>query len=367
MIGKVTKISAGFKVSIDKSIKGVIPLWINAKQDYYYSEGLNILRRNNDEIIEKYAVDRSLLEKLIGWNALARRVLRMEIGMLVELPNGNQVAVKRKAIITRIKGSEQFKITHKIDRGSRPLNLCLAGEKVYWGEYFGNPLRDEVYVYGSEDGVNWEIVYAFPPKSIRHIHGLFWDKYRNGIWILTGDSNSESGLWFTKDYFQSVELVNGGSQKARAVSIIMDARGLIVPMDSPKEKNFIQRYNPDKNLFVNLKALPGSAFNSYTNNSLSMISTVVEPSRVNKAQYAEIFASSDLNNWASVAKLYTDFWSSLSLKVFRYPEVIFVRSSDKDPDHFYLYCRGVRNFNNRMIVLKRNGLEACLSDNEVHE
>ncbi len=350
----------GLKFDILKNNRGKLPLWINGKQDLYYSKGFKILRQSQGSVIEKNTVEKSNLEKLVGWNSLVRRVLRMEIGALVELPNGNLVGVKRKAIITKKKGTDHFQITYRIDRGNRPLNLCVAEGKVYWGEYFSNPKRGEVHIYGSKDGFNWERVYTFPSNSVRHIHGIYSDKHRKGIWVLTGDSNKESGLWFTSDYFQSLEQVTGGSQKARAVSIIPDSKGLIVPMDSPKEENFIQRFYPENGNFVNLKALPGSAFNCYTNGSLSLISTVVEPSQVNKAKYAEIFASTDLENWVSIGKLFIDFWSSISLKYFRYPEVVFVKSSDKDPDHVYFYCRGVRKYNNRMIVLTRKSIEQYL-------
>lgn len=354
----------GLNINITHSYKNNIPLWIRGNKDLYCSCGFTILRRSGGKVAERYKVEKNLLERIIGWSSLLRRVLRMEVSALVQLSNGNMVALKRKAIITKLRGSDKFVLSQRVLRGSRPLNLCLANEKVYWGEYFSNPHREEVYVYSSEDGLKWEKSYIFPARSIRHIHGIYYDEYRDGIWILTGDSDEESGLWFTGDDFKTLDLVVGGSQQARAVSVIVDSNGIIVPMDSPMEKNYIQSFDLKHTKFDRLKELPGSAFNSFTNEYLSLISTVVEPSMINKAKYAEIFASKDRKAWVSIGRLWMDIWSSLSLKIFRYPEVIFAKSSDKDPDHIYLYCRGIRKYNNCMLVIKNSDIDRYISEDQ---
>ena len=48
-------------------------------------------------------------------------------------------------------------------RGTRPLALAVTSEEtVYWGEYFANPRRDEVNIYGSDDhGDTWSVVHTF--------------------------------------------------------------------------------------------------------------------------------------------------------------------------------------------------------------
>src|SRR5690606_32080733 len=130
-----------------------------------------------------------------------------------------------------------------------------------------------------------------------HVHGLCWDAYRNGIWVLTGDSDTESGLYFTDDEFSSLHKVIGGSQKARAVEVIPTPEGLIIPMDSPLKQNYIHFYDLNKKEFQKLTELPGSAFHAVKSNGIYLISTVTEPSEVNIVNYASVWASLDGKAW----------------------------------------------------------------------
>ncbi len=313
---------------------------------------------------EIYRTPRSLMEILFGWNSLARRVLRLEINSII--PHGeNLIAVKKGAIIIKRPEDNKFNTSFKIERGSRPLNLCRFEDKVYWGEYFSNPSRSEVLIYSSKNGIEWEVAYAFAPGRIRHVHGIYKDPFRKGIWVLTGDSDHESGLWFTNNHFKTLECVISGSQKCRAVSIIPLEDRIIVPMDSPKEINFIQSFYPEEKTFRALKRISGSAFYSYNSSSVSMISTVVEPSEINLSKAVEIWASLDRKEWIRIAKLRMDLWASISLKIFRYPEVRFPESEDSDPDSIKMFCSGTRHFGNNQVVLDKALLIEYLKSSQV--
>lgn len=351
----------GFSVNIKGSRKGLRPLWVSSSATVFYSNGLKIILEKDSRAIT-YQIPKTIGEKLFGWHALFRRVLRMEINALSILRN-NLIAVKKGAILFKRPDQQKFQIAHKITRGSRPLNICLWEDAAYWGEYFSNPERSEVFIYGSKDGENWKKVYVFPKGTIRHVHGIYKDTYRKGMWVLTGDTNSESGLWFTGDHFKTLECVFSGSQKARAVCVIPKKDGLIVPMDSPNEINYIHDFLLDKKEFKPLVQLLGSAFYRYTSPTVSLISTVVEPSRVNTTKYIELFASLDLKNWVKIAELRMDFWSSLSMKLFRYPEIRFPEVNNVDPDQIYLYCSGVRRYSRKMIIIDRQSLVEFLMSN----
>lgn len=89
---------------------------------------------------------------------------------------------------------------HHFDNGmNNPLNFCLRrdGEgkvkDLLYGEYFGNSQHGPVSIY-KRIGQKWQKVYAFPSNTILHIHGIYDDQYRNRFLILTGDSDSESGI-----------------------------------------------------------------------------------------------------------------------------------------------------------------------------
>ncbi|GGD49776.1 hypothetical protein GCM10011361_15590 [Muriicola marianensis] len=231
---------------------------------------------------------------------------------------------------------------------------------VYWGEYFSNPSRSEVHIFGSHNGIEWEVSYTFPAGSIRHVHGIYKDPFRNGVWVLTGDSDEESGLWFTNDHFKTLKCVISGSQKCRAVSIIPLQDRIIVPMDSPKEINFIQSFSPEQNSFRALRRISGSAFYSYHSPSVSLISTVVEPSEINRSKAVEIWASRECENWIQIARLKMDLWASISLKIFRYPEIKFPVTEDSDPEGITMFCTGTRQFGNSQVVIDRGSLVAYL-------
>ena len=97
------------------------------------------------------------------------------------------------AIVTLATGRDEFRVTHRILRGTRPLHIAVTPEdRLYWGEYFDNPDRDEVHVYASADqGATWDVAYTFAKGEIRHIHNIVSDAWENCLWMLTGDNGEE--------------------------------------------------------------------------------------------------------------------------------------------------------------------------------
>ncbi|MEO6051106.1 MAG: hypothetical protein ABIP78_07220 [Pyrinomonadaceae bacterium] len=55
-----------------------------------------------------------------------------------------------------------------------------------------------IYKYAS-GGDSFEIAYTFPGGSIRHIHGVYFDKYSDSIFCLTGDADSECQMLKSSD------------------------------------------------------------------------------------------------------------------------------------------------------------------------
>jgi len=200
-----------------------------------------------------------------------------------------------------------FRVAHRVRRGTRPLGVCvLPSGHAYFGEYFSNPERDQVHIYGSQTGREWSIVGSFPEGTIRHVHGIHADPYRGGMWLLTGDEGSEAGLWWTDDEFRTLEPVWRGTQRARAVTLFAQSWGLIVPMDTPFEKNFIQHFDPETGTIQPLAELPGSVFHTSRTRSLWLLSTVVERSSVNTFARAALFASADGMDWSPIATFARD-------------------------------------------------------------
>ncbi|MEM1449969.1 MAG: hypothetical protein AAGI22_12710 [Planctomycetota bacterium] len=246
-------------------------------------------------------------DRALARTPLVSRLLRCGFHGLTPLPNGDMVAVVRGAILHRAAGADRFEVAHRIERGSRPLNVGLAPSgRLFFGEYFGNPDRAEVHVYGSDDGRSWEVAHTFPAGSIRHVHGVHADPYRGGVWVLTGDDDQESGLYWSDDDLATLEPVVSGTQRARAVAVLPRPDAVIVPTDTPRETNWIQRLDPSTGTLERVRPVPGSVFHATRTRRLSVVSTTVEPSDVNTDERAALLVSSNDEDWTVIARFGPD-------------------------------------------------------------
>ena len=147
------------------------------------------------------------------------------------------------ALVTRNPGSDDFHVTHQVQRGTRPLHVtAVPSGRVYWGEYFDNRERAEVHIYVSPDGGRtWQVAYTFPAGSIRHVHNIVYDRWGECLWILTGDEGAECQVLRASSDLCSVEVVVSGNQQARAVAAVPTQKGLYLATDTPFEKNHVYR------------------------------------------------------------------------------------------------------------------------------
>lgn len=178
-------------------------------------------------------------------------------------------------------------LEHKYSKGmNNPLEFLImddpvSGEKkVFYGEYIWNDTKGPVDIYRRKKGV-WESVHTFPDNSITHIHNLVFDEHKNGFFILTGDEDSESGIWFADYNFKSVKPVLVGSQQYRACVAFPDEHGLYYATDTPLENNYIYRVELDADMnVVNHKRvydMPGPCIYGCRHNGDMFFSTSVEP------------------------------------------------------------------------------------------
>ena len=163
-------------------------------------------------------------------------------------------------------------------------------------------------------------------------------------------------FWFTDDQFKTLRSIIGNTQRARAVSIIPFEGGLIVPTDTPREQNYIQYLDLNTLQFQKLAELPGSAMQAtQVAADLFLVTTFVEPSPVNQEQYATVFASKNGMDWKQLFAYEKDWLSNISYKFFRYPELLLPEGLSNGP-YLYLYGRGVKGLDGKMIRLDKNAL-----------
>lgn len=273
----------------------------------------------------------NILERTLVHFPFLERVLRKGVHTILKTKDG-YIFVKRGEIQKR---TREGKLVHTFInfQGTRPLDICYdsSNQQFLFGEYFSNASRTEsVRVFKSENGTSWQVAWEFEPGEIRHVHRCVYDEIRQGIWVLTGDTDAESGVWFTNDNFKSLTKVVSGSQKARAVDIIPTETGLIIPMDSPLEKNYIHYYDLKKQNFKRVSSLPGSAFHTAQIAGVYFVSTVTEPSEINQTDYAYLFSSLDGSQWKQIAKLKRDIFPVNLQNYTRYSELILIKENCKD-------------------------------------
>lgn len=251
---------------------------------------------------------------------LGFRLMRDGFHALAITRAGNLVAAVPGAIATLISGETEFRASHRLLRGTRPLHITATPDgRVFWGEYFANPQREEVHIYSSADGgLTWNIVYSFPPHSIRHVHNILYDRWRNCLWILTGDYEHECRILRASLDFKTVDEVLCGNQQARAAAALVTEAGLYFVSDTPLEPNHIYFLDPVDRLH-RLAPIASSSIYGAQNRCGIFFSTMVEPSAVNLSQHVALFGSAGGNVWRELSSWRKD---KFPMKFFQYGNAI---------------------------------------------
>jgi hypothetical protein len=282
--------------------------------------------------------------RLSAMNRLTTRLFRDGFHALAVLPSGGLVAATPGAIITlrpgeTESGETEFRRTHTILRGTRPLHITAvpAGETggpIYWGEYFDNPARDEVHIYASSDaGDTWDVAYTFPKGAIRHVHNIVHDPWGDCLWVLTGDYGDECRILRAACDFSRVEPVLQGQQQARAVAAIPAEDGLYFSSDTPLEANSIYRLDRQERL-QRLTPISSSSIYGCRVGSRLFFSTMVEPSEVNRDRQVRLYGSAvdrssgDAQDWHSLLSWEKDRWP---MGLFQYGNAILPDGNNTTP------------------------------------
>jgi hypothetical protein len=155
------------------------------------------------------------------------------------------------------------------------LNTELRSNHLVFGEYFDNYLDEAVYIWLRDPIKGWIIICTFNPGSIDHIHNIFQDG--DDIWILTGDTAYQSGIWKFNIYTSIAEPHLVGEQKFRAAWLTKINHKLLYATDSHLEKNFLYSLCRDNLSSIELCGpLEGSSIYSALSQKYTFFSTAVE-------------------------------------------------------------------------------------------
>ena len=200
------------------------------------------------------------------------------------------------SIVTLRAGHTEFRQTHAITRGLRPLHItAVPYGTLYWGEYFDNAGRDEVHIFASADGgITWNVAFTFPKGAIRHVHNIVHDPWDNCLWILTGDYGDECRILRAAGDFSQVDVVMQGNQQARAVAAVVTKEALYFSSDTPLESNYI--YCLDRQgALTQLAPISSSSIYGCRVGTQVFFSTMAEPSDVNRDRSVRIYGGEGAN------------------------------------------------------------------------
>lgn len=140
-------------------------------------------------------------------------------------------------------GGASWTVTHDLPpssgpAGVLPTGLCVQRGTLYLGEY---PLDDAVtprVLASHDEGRTWEPVLELP--GVRHVHGVHADPYTDDVWVTTGDTDDECRIGRLTDPLATddrldagFEVVGGGSQSWRAVSLVFTPDAILWGVDCP--------------------------------------------------------------------------------------------------------------------------------------
>lgn len=247
---------------------------------------------------------------------LASRLFRDGFHALVVLSSGHVVGAVPGAIVTLAPGENDFRLAHRVQRGTRPLHLAVTpANQVFWGEYFDNPSRDEVHIYGSTDrGAHWDLAYTFDKGTIRHVHNIVYDRWDDCFWVLTGDDGSECRILRASCDFRHVDIVLAGSQQTRAAALVPTRKALYFASDTPVEQNYVYRIDRSGGI-SRLDALSSSSICGCRLGDRVFFSTMAEPSERNDETSVCVYGGIEGGRYRRLVQWKKDRWP---MQLFQY-------------------------------------------------
>jgi hypothetical protein len=239
-------------------------------------------------------------KRILAKNRLVSRLLRLGLSQIKRIPGDNFLVCCDKGMFLSDFSFSHFRRTDAPARFFQLLDnsLCVTPEYVYYGEYIPNPGRSEVNVFRSKDGAHWELAHSFPPKIIKHIHVLQYDKFSEKIWFSTGDAYAECLLGFADQDFSNLAIIGGNNQKWRTLEFLFTEDFVYWGMDSPIMQNKLFSYCRKDGEIKEIADFNGPIYNlRKIGNKGYIILTGSEGGKSEWDNKAHVWYSNNLHKW----------------------------------------------------------------------
>lgn len=294
-------------------------LWVS-KDVIYKSIGRNLYYSKDNGLnwFLRAKLPLSSFYTLCMFSTVLSRFIRAGFHHLYVLKNKSILIFANKSIYLLEKNCSSFKLASPI-RSPKPLCISVHENTIIYGEYSRNKNRNLVSVYRSQDGgVSWSVIHKF--EGVRHVHGVFYDKFSKKYWITTGDTDKESSIWIADKDFLNLKKILTGDQKFRAIQLLFDPHFIYYGSDSPHRENHIYRLSRKTKKLDSLKNVGAPVYFGSTFLDHFFFSTAIEKSKHKIIKSAKIWHSKDGTKWKDIVHLGRSF---LPLRIFQNGQIIF--------------------------------------------
>lgn len=282
---------------------------------------------------------------------LAQRLLRFMVMNVVKLGNGDLFVTFDKSV--GLVSGGKYRELPGLVRPCRVLrSACAVDDKgdVYFGEYLANDERGEMRVYRyslSSDRV--EVVYTFPPNSIKHIHGIYFDEFTKTLVCLTGDKESECHIFRSGDGFKNIEVLGEGDETWRAVSIQFGRHKFYYGTDAEFRAN--QIYEVDRTTLdrKTIGEVSGTVFYSKRIGDDLFFATTAENAPSQKENVAALWHVGSSGEFNELVKFKKDHWNG-TLFMFG---IIHFPYANKLTDKLFFSLVGVEEDNRTFVATRK--------------
>lgn len=325
-----------------------------AEEGNFYLSKRNLLYHSQDlkPPFRKIAlIGAPFWKQLASHSRLAQRLLRFQVTNVIPLKSGDVFVTFDKTV--GIVRNGDFHPLKGMARPCRVLRSACAIDNngsIFLGEYLANADRGEIRIYKYCSGSDQlEVVYTFPEKSIKHIHGIYADEFTNSLFCLTGDDLHECRIVHTSDEFQTLTTVGQGDETWRAVSMLFTEKYLYYGMDAEFRSNHIYQVDRQTGTRTSLGEVNGTVFYSKQIGDDLFFSTTAENAPSQKENVAAIWQVTANGDCIEIVKFQKDFWHPT---LFQFGTVHFPNRAASERE-LYFHVVGV-NEDNHCFRLKRD-------------
>ena len=221
--------------------------------------------------------------------------------------------------------------------------IAVKSSGIFFGEYGHNTDRNPVPIWKSEDdGRSFRVIKELHEHQIKHIHGIYVDKFSDSLWVVTGDFNGECFLIESlDDKFSNLNWYGDGTQKWRPVSLFFTPDKVIWAMDSPIQRVYLQSFDRTTKSITQGQYFPGPVwYSKQFESGDAVLQTTVEIGGEINSKDAIVFHSNDLIHWEEITRFKKDI---LSMSYFKFGVISFAEGKQSHKD-FVLFGEGLINF-----------------------